>query len=431
MLRKIILFLLVAIIMLTAIQMPIYAEETTKVLLSDQTVTTHGRTYYADDGLHMNWTASGFSFTFTGTAVTMDITASATAGQAFVRIYVDGAAVKDLAISNRSYTARLVGGLENTTHTVKVLKRTENGWGGMVTVHNLNVTGTMGEPPARSQRVVEVIGDSITCGYGNLTANRPTNSYQSTHQDGLTTFATMAIEPFGAEMQIISKSGIGFGCNNGGGKTDTMLDAYAYTDYFNLGTDVQWDFANNPADVVIIALGTNDTANPDGTDYEQKATAMLSLVREKNPDAYIIWAYEIMTASRADVLMQVCNELGDDKVFYHKLGMMDTKNPGDAGHPSMATHQADSVALGNLIKELTGWKRAGEPDFDYGDVDGDTKVTAADALEVLKSVVGKVTLTDDQSKAADVDGSGKVDAADALDILKKVVGKIDKFAVEQ
>ena len=67
----------------------------------------------------------------------------------------------------------------------------------------------------------------------------------------------------------------------------------------------------------------------------------------------------------------------------------------------------------------------------YGDVDGDGKVTAADALEVLKSVVGKVTLTDDQLTKADVDGSGKIDAADALDILKKVVGKIEKFAVEE
>ncbi|MBR6548103.1 MAG: leucine-rich repeat protein [Clostridia bacterium] len=65
-----------------------------------------------------------------------------------------------------------------------------------------------------------------------------------------------------------------------------------------------------------------------------------------------------------------------------------------------------------------------------GDVDGDEKVTAADALEVLKSVVGKVTLTEKQTKAADVDGSGKVDAADALDILKKVVGKIEFFPIE-
>ncbi len=67
----------------------------------------------------------------------------------------------------------------------------------------------------------------------------------------------------------------------------------------------------------------------------------------------------------------------------------------------------------------------------YGDVDGDGKVTAADALEVLKSVVGKTTLTDEQFKAADTDGNGKADAADALNILKKVVGKISQFPVEE
>ncbi len=67
----------------------------------------------------------------------------------------------------------------------------------------------------------------------------------------------------------------------------------------------------------------------------------------------------------------------------------------------------------------------------YGDVDGDDKVPPADALEVLKSVVGKVTLTEEQSTAADTDGSGKADAADALNILKKVVGKIDLFPVEE
>ena len=67
----------------------------------------------------------------------------------------------------------------------------------------------------------------------------------------------------------------------------------------------------------------------------------------------------------------------------------------------------------------------------YGDVDGNGKVEAVDALEVLKSVVGKVTLTDEQLKVADTDGNGKADATDALNILKKVVGKIDKFPVEQ
>ncbi len=59
----------------------------------------------------------------------------------------------------------------------------------------------------------------------------------------------------------------------------------------------------------------------------------------------------------------------------------------------------------------------------YGDVDENGKVEATDALEVLKSVVGKVTLTDRQKNVADVDDNGKVDATDALEILKHVVGK--------
>ena len=49
----------------------------------------------------------------------------------------------------------------------------------------------------------------------------------------------------------------------------------------------------------------------------------------------------------------------------------------------------------------------------YGDLDGDKKVTASDALTVLKSVVGKVSLNDEQIAAGDVDVSTKVDAADA------------------
>lgn len=70
------------------------------------------------------------------------------------------------------------------------------------------------------------------------------------------------------------------------------------------------------------------------------------------------------------------------------------------------------------------------PTVKYGDVNGDGKDDATDALEILKSVVGKVTLNDAQNKAADTNGDSKVDAADALNILKKVVGKLGKYPVE-
>ena len=67
----------------------------------------------------------------------------------------------------------------------------------------------------------------------------------------------------------------------------------------------------------------------------------------------------------------------------------------------------------------------------YGDLNGDEKVDAGDALLVLKAAVGKTELTDAQKELADVNGDNAIDAKDALLILKKAVGKIDKFPVEE
>ncbi len=72
-----------------------------------------------------------------------------------------------------------------------------------------------------------------------------------------------------------------------------------------------------------------------------------------------------------------------------------------------------------------------KPDIAYGDVDGNGKVEASDALMVLKSVVGKIQLTDEEFARAELDGNEKVDAGDALSILKKVVGKINRFPIEE
>lgn len=57
-----------------------------------------------------------------------------------------------------------------------------------------------------------------------------------------------------------------------------------------------------------------------------------------------------------------------------------------------------------------------------GDVDADGRVTANDALLVLKNVVGLNEFSDEESVSADLDLDGEITANDALQILKKVVG---------
>lgn len=60
--------------------------------------------------------------------------------------------------------------------------------------------------------------------------------------------------------------------------------------------------------------------------------------------------------------------------------------------------------------------------FDLGDVDGDGKVTAADARLVLRRAAQLVTFTADQDWLADVDDDGDVTAKDARIILRVAAG---------
>jgi outer membrane protein assembly factor BamB len=68
----------------------------------------------------------------------------------------------------------------------------------------------------------------------------------------------------------------------------------------------------------------------------------------------------------------------------------------------------------------------------YGDLTGDQQVTVADAIQVLRSIVGLAELTPEQRAVADVApspgplrrpfGDGKIDVTDVLSMLRKAVG---------
>ena len=67
----------------------------------------------------------------------------------------------------------------------------------------------------------------------------------------------------------------------------------------------------------------------------------------------------------------------------------------------------------------------------YGDLDLNEDVSATDALQILKYVVGKATLSPRQQRLADTNGDGAIGAADALCILQYVVGKLTVFPAEK
>ncbi len=176
-------------------------------------------------------------------------------------------------------------------------------------------------------------------------------------------------------------------------------------------------------------LGPGGAAHP-GMVWSMASGAPITFTAQGN---HLQFGFKLMSQNEVDgaiaekVITQI-NELNvqslDDKpaVVAARSAYLALTDSQKAYVPNLAKLEAAEA-------KIAEWEAAAI--IKYGDVDGDDRVSATDALEVLKSVVGNVTLTEEQTVLADVDGNEKISSVDALYILKKVVGKIDQFPVEE
>lgn len=77
--------------------------------------------------------------------------------------------------------------------------------------------------------------------------------------------------------------------------------------------------------------------------------------------------------------------------------------------------------------EAASFSYGAKPTYTLGDVNNDGKINSSDALLILQSAVGKITLSATQTLAADVNKDGKINSSDALKVLQYAVGKITSF----
>ena len=337
-----------------------------------------GRTPVINKGLTMFWTNSGFSFAFCGTGVTAKINTSTTNGTyyGYLNVYVDGATTPTFTVrvdKNGTYT--LAEGLENGDHTIEVRKRNEAIYGesATLTLKELSVTdGRFNKTPPKAPKYsIEVIGDSITSGFGNMvTDGGGEGANFSTHtQDGTLTYATITARAANCNASVLSRSGI---CYVTGSDRPSMFPYYTNT--ANLpgnGADAtDWNFDAHPTDIVVINLGTNDAgARIDGKpitakQYQELAYNFIQLVRINNPDAPIVWAYGMMTHYGSDAIraaVEQCNDEGDEEVYFCLLPTMNSNQEGVGvhGHPDYLSHLISAVTLSEFLLENTFL------DFDY------------------------------------------------------------------
>lgn len=324
-----------------------------------------------------NWSGSSIRARFKGTEVKVDLAAKTNGGansrQFFVAV-IDNQAPYRFEVTGRQVIT-LADNLSDGEHTVLVMRDTEGREGGLSWFHGFDF-GTGGEllaPTAYAHKLrLEVIGDSITCGFGNLGANS-TCPFSIDTESAYSAYSQVAARSLGAQPATqLCMSGRGivrmYGDNPTPPATSKMTLPKAFADTLSPGGDdnslgVKWTFptdSKKQPNVVLVNLGTNDFYNStEPSHYRSTYVEFAQEIRTRYPNAHIILAIGTMNYHPVTAIQDVISQrqaAGDTKISYLQFAAQNPSTPNGVGcqyHPGYATHAIMAQALVNVINGLT------------------------------------------------------------------------------
>ena len=329
-----------------------YTEQNLKFTEIDEYIKREGRTAMVGGGLKFGWTNAGFTVAgvFEGD-VTLDVNASA---EMICYTIVDGDydnPVKTRPAKGQS-TVTIAENLSKGYHTLYFLKSSDAG--SDITAEQINFTGELTRKLPNKKLRIEFIGDSVTSSTSLWKDNDddPNNELDNLElSNSLLGFPSLVARGINADLSVISKSGH---CISA--KPDLMImNHYNYSIYGDRSAATAWNFNSNPeTDIVVVALGTNDTPTymDDQTGLIAGINNLLNTVRAKNPNATIIFTYGMMATNLADVYENTATAWArkDGNAFYKGL-TRGNYCTGLAGHPNPDGHKYNADVLINFIKE--------------------------------------------------------------------------------
>jgi lysophospholipase L1-like esterase len=334
-----------------------------EVGITSANVRTMGRFDWREAaGPRCQWSASAITLRFQGTEVNAKIRDS---NNDILEIVIDGKPTSVLALQKGEHLYRIAGGLTNAARAVTLFKRTE-AFVGIVQYEGfqLNAGGKMLAPPAPPKHRLEVIGDSISCGYGNEGANQNEHFTPAT-ENAYLTYGAIAARKLNADYTCVAWSGKKMWPDN------TIPELYDRA----LPTDAgsAWDFSRQAPDAVLINLATNDFGkeNPDEKGWTDAYEAFIARARKNYPKAHIYCAagsmmsdnypagHHALSTLRAYLTKIVADERasGDANISFLEFDPQDGKNGiGADYHPNVKTHEIMAEKLAEALTRDLKWK---------------------------------------------------------------------------
>lgn len=349
-----------------------------KVSGDDARITYIGRTLVKDGGVSFDWTGVYLKARFQGTYLEMKVSDT---GNNYYNVWLDSPMDADpdkvirthgtdttIVLFNKEEIKARFGKDKKALkepHQVILQKRTE-GFQGITTFREFTSDGIFLQADKPSDRVMEFIGDSYTCGYGTEASNKDRFSPETENQN--LTYACKAARYFGADQIIIAHSGMGVARNyNGNNKDAFMPDLYLRT--YDGVPEPAWnanDFAPKPS-ITVIYLGTNDFSTgmqPAERVFVKNYITLLKEIKEYYGESHPI----LCVAPKHDPIQETyirkaIDSGGLSDVHFLALSYSVHDHTGDMGadgHPNGSGHTKLAYTVIPVISTIMGWEMTGK-----------------------------------------------------------------------
>lgn len=229
-------------------------------------------------------------------------------------------------------------------------------------------TGNKTQSPLK----LEIIGDSITCGYG-IEGVWEKDGFTTKQERADKSYAFLTAKALGAEFNCVSWSGIGIiskyvdASVEEPDTTVVMPSVWPYTDKslaLRRGMEpAVWNEEWFSPDIVVVHLGTNDASYVRKVEgrrlsYVCGLRQFLEAIHRRSPKAKICCCLGIMGQDLCDsmeeAVKQFSGEFKNVPVKFVRLPVQDEKNDGVAAdwHPSAKSHQRVAAILAQALKDF-------------------------------------------------------------------------------